>query len=70
MNVSPISISLSSFAAALNIALEIQAESGPKLVDWKRVLETSDKFQEKLRTLREEMEAFANEFPLPGHDVY
>ncbi len=55
---------------AFELAVEIQQVSGPKLVDWKKTLETNDKFKAKVQALKEEVEAFAGGFPLPGHQVF
>ena len=52
---------------AFKLALEIQARSGPKLVDWKRELMT-DEFQEKVASIKKEIEELALKFPLPGRD--
>ena len=51
--------------AAFTLALKVQAESGPKLVDWKKCL-AQPKFQEEVSVLRKEVEQFAEKFPLPG----
>jgi len=52
---------------AFQLALEIQAESGPKLVDWKKAL-VEDKFASKVTDLKKEVEEYAVKFPLPGLD--
>ena len=53
---------------AWTIALEVQAKSGPKLVDWKRELEGNAEIQGKISDLKACVEAFASQFPLPGYD--
>ena len=50
---------------AWNLALEIQSVSGPKLADWKVELE---KHRGEINDLKGKIEAFAVQFPLPGHD--
>lgn len=50
---------------AFAIAAEIQAESGPKIVDWRKHL-TAEKHRVKIEALKEEVESFASRFPLPG----
>lgn len=52
---------------AIKLAVEIQTTSGPKLVDFKRVLE-GGQFEEKIQDLRTEVENFAGNFRLPGHE--
>jgi glycine hydroxymethyltransferase len=44
--------------------------SGPKLVDFKRVLKEDDTIVQKVKELREEVEAFSGTFPLPGYPNY
>jgi len=51
---------------AVKLAVEIQSVSGPKLVDFKRVVE-DDQFKDKIQSLRTEVETFACNFRLPGH---
>ncbi|XP_067128389.1 serine hydroxymethyltransferase [Centruroides vittatus] len=53
----------------LNIAVEVKAASGPTLKEFKAKLE-ENKFQEKLKVLREEVENFAMKFPLPGYEDF
>ena len=52
---------------AWNLALEIQMASGPKLADWKKELAKSENTQ-KITDLKNKVEKFALQFPLPGHD--
>eukprot|EP01086_Lenisia_limosa_P000524 TRINITY_DN10929_c0_g1_i1.p1 TRINITY_DN10929_c0_g1~~TRINITY_DN10929_c0_g1_i1.p1 ORF type:complete len:450 (-),score=180.78 TRINITY_DN10929_c0_g1_i1:35-1384(-) len=47
---------------AVKIALEIQASHGKKLVDFKKGMHGN----EKLATLKKEVEEFATQFPMPG----
>ena len=56
--------------AALQLALEVQKTSGPKLVDFDRVLKTDSEFQGKLTALRQEVETFSEPFPMPGFEDY
>ncbi|NP_001171839.1 serine hydroxymethyltransferase, mitochondrial-like [Saccoglossus kowalevskii] len=53
----------------LQLALEIKAVSGPLLKDFKNLLYKDAKFQEKVSAIREEVEAFAVNFPLPGETL-
>ncbi|XP_047486083.1 serine hydroxymethyltransferase-like isoform X1 [Penaeus chinensis] len=50
---------------SFKIAQDIQVKSGPKLVDFNRVLGDAE-FKERIISLREKVEAFAGTFPLPG----
>jgi len=52
---------------ALEIAVKIQAASGPKLVDFKVKLK-EEEFSSLVDTLRTKVEQFAVNFRLPGHD--
>ena len=50
---------------AFELALEIQGVSGPKLVDWRKLLE-SPKYVEKVNEIKKEVETMALKFPHPG----
>lgn len=52
------------------LAKEVQKVSGPKLVDFKRVLAEDPEFIKKVESLREEVVKFSESFPLPGLDEY
>lgn len=52
----------------LQLALEISAKSGPKLVDFKRTLLEDSKLNEKVQQLRTSVEHFALDFPMPGYN--
>merc|ERR1712032_1578022 len=54
--------------SALKLAAEIQASSGPKLVDFKAALVKPEN-EMKLTALRNEVESFAVKFRLPGQEV-
>ncbi|XP_011691105.1 PREDICTED: serine hydroxymethyltransferase, cytosolic isoform X2 [Wasmannia auropunctata] len=54
----------------LQLSKEVTAISGPKLVDFNRVLTTDEKIKAQIATLKKEVETFANEFPMPGHEIY
>jgi len=54
--------------SALKLAVEIQASSGPKLVDFKAALMKPEN-EMKLAALRNEVETFAVKFRLPGQQV-
>ena len=50
---------------AFQLALEIQSVSGPKLVDWKKEL-TKEENAPKIQAIKDDVEALALQFPLPG----
>ncbi|XP_063230584.1 serine hydroxymethyltransferase isoform X1 [Bacillus rossius redtenbacheri] len=50
----------------LQLAKEATALSGPKLVDFRRVLCEDARLSDQLRRLRDQVEAFSLGFPLPG----
>ena len=53
----------------MELAKEIQTVSGPKLVDFKRVL-ISDEMTPKVDALRKQVEDYASKFPMPGRDEF
>lgn len=55
---------------AIKIAKEVSVKSGPKLVDFKRLLHEDAAFSSKIAALREEVETFSLKFPLPGLPDY
>lgn len=63
-----IKVVVSHIDEALKIALAVQEKSGPKLVDFKRVL-NDEEFQTRITALKEKVESFAMKFPLPGLPV-
>ena len=52
---------------AFQLGVEVQAESGPKLVDFKKCCQ--QKFSAKINKVKEEVERFASKFMLPGHPI-
>lgn len=52
----------------LQLAKEVSAVSGPKLVDYKKTLLEDPVFHEKLLKIKETVESFATEFPMPGFE--
>ncbi|XP_049774315.1 serine hydroxymethyltransferase [Schistocerca cancellata] len=54
----------------LKLAKDITTISGPKMVDFKRVLATDTNIVPKVKALREEVETFARKFSLPGYPDY
>ncbi|KAK9508746.1 hypothetical protein O3M35_006229 [Rhynocoris fuscipes] len=56
--------------SAVNIALEAQKISGPKLVDFKKVVTTDPTITGSVKALRKEVELFAEQFPIPGYPDY
>ena len=53
---------------AWKIAMEIQSQSGPKLVDWKKEFYQNQEVQKKIKLLEKDVNEFALHFPLPGYD--
>merc|ERR1719433_1190913 len=53
---------------AWKIAMEIQAKSGPKLVDFNKELHQNQEIQKKIKSLEKDVTEFALHFPLPGYD--
>ena len=51
---------------AFELAKEVQVASGPPLVQWNKTLR-EDGFQKKVLAIREQVEAFAEQFPMPGN---
>lgn len=54
----------------LQLSKEITAVSGPKLVDFKRVLHEDKKLNDKVQTLKEEVQAYSAKFPMPGYEEF
>ncbi|KAG7210644.1 hypothetical protein KM043_012158 [Ampulex compressa] len=54
----------------LLLAKEASKISGPKLVDYKKVLNTDADIKQKIAALKEEVETFSRKFPLPGLKEY
>ena len=54
--------------AAFKLAVQIQGVSGPKLVDFKKACGEPG-WVSKISGLKEEVEAFANKFMLPGQPI-
>lgn len=52
----------------IELTLEITKISGPKLVDFKKVIHADEGVAKKIADLKKEVEDFAKKFPLPGHD--
>jgi len=52
---------------AFKLALDLQAVSGPKLVDWKKELAKAESVA-KVEAIKADVEALALKFPLPGRD--
>jgi len=50
---------------AFKLALEFQATSGPKLVDWRKELEKAENAA-KIDAIKAQVETLATKFPLPG----
>lgn len=54
----------------LLLSKEVSNISGPKLVDYKRVLNTNVDIQAKVAALKKEVETFSKQFPIPGYETY
>ena len=54
---------------AFELALEAQSVSGPKLVEWRKVIE-SPKFVTKINEIKNDVETMALKFPLPGRPEF
>ncbi|XP_011874369.1 PREDICTED: serine hydroxymethyltransferase isoform X2 [Vollenhovia emeryi] len=54
----------------LKLSKEVSAISGPKLVDFKRVLSTDKTIIAKVAALKKEVETFSRQFSLPGYETY
>jgi len=54
----------------LQLSKEVVKVSGPKLVDFKRVLLEDSAFVQKVNELREEVQAFSRTFRMPGYPDY
>ncbi|XP_078047172.1 serine hydroxymethyl transferase [Augochlora pura] len=55
---------------ALLLGKEVSKISGPKVVDFKKVLNTDESIKQKVLALKEEVETFSSQFPIPGYDTY
>jgi len=58
------------FLTGLKLSKEVSAISGPKLVDFNRVLTTDEDIKAKIAALKEEVEIFSRQFSIPGHETY
>ncbi|XP_073995766.1 serine hydroxymethyl transferase isoform X1 [Rhodnius prolixus] len=56
--------------SALNLALEAQKHSGPKLDEFKKVVHSHPEVSESVKALRRDIEEFAEQFPIPGYPEY
>ena len=54
--------------SGLQIAIEASKISGPKLVDFKKVLEENATIHDKVMQIKAQVENFAIGFPMPGYD--
>ncbi|KAJ8910709.1 hypothetical protein NQ315_002074, partial [Exocentrus adspersus] len=54
----------------LKLAQEVSKKSGPKLVDFKKLIHDNEEFVEKVANLRKEVEQFSEQFILPGYPEY
>lgn len=52
--------------SGLKLAQEAQVISGPKLVDYKKVVLEDATIASKVKVLRKEVEVFAEKFPIPS----
>lgn len=51
------------------LAQEVQTASGPKLADFKSVLQKDEVFVDKIQKLKNEVESFAEKFYMPGQSI-
>lgn len=58
------------FFLGLELAKKVQVVSGPKLVDFKKVLAENPEFRDQVESLKKEVEEFSSQFPMPGLDTY
>ncbi|KAG8188573.1 hypothetical protein JTE90_007179 [Oedothorax gibbosus] len=54
----------------LQLALDVKSKSGPLLKDFKSKLAEDPEFQQRVKELRNNVENFASQFPLPGYEEY
>uniref|UniRef100_A0A7M4YJQ3 Serine hydroxymethyltransferase n=1 Tax=Anopheles funestus TaxID=62324 RepID=A0A7M4YJQ3_ANOFN len=54
----------------LRLSKEVANVSGPKLVDFKRVIHEDVTFSAKVQSLRKEVELYSEQFPLPGYEEF
>lgn len=61
-------ISFLPLLSGIALTIEIQTSMNPKatLKEFKETLAQSEKYQMKVKEIREEVEAFAGKFPMPG----
>lgn len=52
---------------AILLGKKAQVISGPKLVDYKKVIHEDPSIKTKVDSLREEVEKFSDKFPVPGY---
>lgn len=55
---------------ALKLGQEVVKLSGPKLIDFNKVINENTDIQSKMNSLKEEIENYIRSFPLPGYDTY
>ncbi|XP_047505105.1 serine hydroxymethyltransferase isoform X2 [Pieris napi] len=55
---------------ALKLASEVTKISGPKLVDFNKVIEENAEVKAKVQNLKESIEQYSRTFPLPGYEDY
>lgn len=54
--------------SGLQLAIEASKISGPKLVDFKKVLEENATIHDKVMQIKAQVERFALGFTMPGYD--
>lgn len=55
---------------AIKLGLEATKISGPKLVDYNKVLDTDATILKKMEALKNDVESFSKSFPMPGYPDY
>ena len=55
---------------AIKLGIEAGKISGPKLVDYSKVLDTNEEIVKKIESIKNNVESFSSSFPLPGYPDY
>ena len=68
---SQVTMTISCFlCAGICLTLEIQKDCGPTVREFKAKVKEDPEVQKKIAALREEVENFAVQFPMPGFDMW
>ncbi|KAK5641317.1 hypothetical protein RI129_009864 [Pyrocoelia pectoralis] len=55
---------------AIKLGIEASKISGPKLVDYTKVLDTDESIVKKIEAIKNDVESFTKTFPMPGYPDY